>query len=152
MQDWFKSLFRFDRINDFSICFREFSSICLVLLAAYRRSLYFFEKKLLLYFGSITRIYPSIFKEELIFTVEELRVIFFLNESHFRLSCCFSFFNLTIFLYNLSSLHLFFSGSLASFWELQRYHHRRKISVSIDCCITFVVFMDFLNHCFLLSS
>ena len=44
---------------------------------------------------------------ELIFTVEELRVSFFLNESHFRLSCCFSFFNLAIFSCNLSSLRLF---------------------------------------------
>ena len=44
---------------------------------------------------------------ELIFTVEELRVSFFLNESHFRLSCCFSFFNLAIFLCNLSSLRIF---------------------------------------------
>ena len=44
---------------------------------------------------------------ELLFTVEELRVSFFLNESHFRLSCCFSFFNLAIFLCNLSSLRLF---------------------------------------------
>ena len=44
---------------------------------------------------------------ELIFTVEELQVSFFLNESHFRLCCCFSFFNLAIFLCNLSSLRLF---------------------------------------------
>ena len=73
--------------------------------------------ELLLYFGNITRIYSSIFHHfhsfivllgvngELIFTVEELRVSFFLNESHFRISCCFSFFNLAIFLCNLSSLH-----------------------------------------------
>ena len=45
-----------------------------------------------------------------------------------------------------------FSGSFVSFWELQRYHHRRKISVSIDCRTTFVFFTDFLNPCFLLSS
>ena len=75
----------------------------------------FCEKKLLLYFGNITRIYSSIFKEEFIFTVEELRVIFFLNESHFRLNCCLSFFNLTIFLYNLPSLRLFFLEAVPRF-------------------------------------
>ena len=117
----------------------------LVLLAAYRRSLYFvrifplINVRILsfLFFFSFTassisfemvsakrscfyisevlqRFIPAFFiifivflfgvNGELIFTVEELRVSFFLNESHFRLSCCFSFFNLAIFLCNLASL------------------------------------------------
>ena len=178
----------------FPFAFESFLLSVLVLLAAYRRSLYFvrifplINVRILsfLFFFSFTassisfemvsakrscfyisevlqRFIPAFFiifivflfgvNGELIFTVEELRVSFFLNESHFRLSCCFSFFNLAIFLCNLSPLRLFpFSGSLASFWELQRYHHQRKISVSIGCCTTFVVFTDFLNKCFLLSS
>ena len=90
---------------------------------------------------------------ELIFTVEELWVSFFLNESHFRLSCFFFFFQLSnLFMQSVNTTPFSFSGSLASFWKLQRYHHRRKIYVSIDCCTTFVVFTDFLNQCFLRFS
>ena len=126
----------------FPFAFESFLLSVLVLLAAYRRSLYFFRISPLinvrilsiLFFFSFTAswIYfemvsakrscfcisealqgfiPAVFlfgvNGELIFTVEELRVSFFLNESHFRLSCCFSFFNLAIFLCNLSSLRLF---------------------------------------------
>ena len=164
---------------NFPFAFENFLLSVLVLLAAYRRSLYFFRVfpliivrilSFLCFFSftaswisfkmvskkrscfciseALQEFIPAFFiifivflfgrNGELIFTVEK------------GLSCCFCFFNLTIFLCNLSSLRIFsFSGSLASFWELQRYHHRRKISVSIDCCITFVVFTDFLNQCFL---
>ena len=132
----------------FPFAFESFLLSVLVLLAAYRRSLYFvrifplINVRILsfLFFFSFTassisfemvsakrscfyisevlqRFIPAFFiifivflfgvNGELIFTVEELRVSFFLNESHFRLSCCFSFFNLAIFLCNLSSLRLF---------------------------------------------
>ena len=129
------------RIHDISICFWEFSSICVGLITSVSGNSVLFEdlstfhcantlflilflvysflnffrncfceKKLLLYFvlQGFIRAFFIIFivflfgvNGELIFTVEELRVSFFLNESHFRLSCCFSF------LCNLSSLRLF---------------------------------------------
>ena len=90
---------------------------------------------------------------ELIFTVEELRVSFFLNESHFRLSCCFSFFNLAIFLCNLSSLRLFL------FLEASRRCGNCRDTIigenflSVSAVTQLLLSSpDFLNQCFLLIS